>query len=429
MGKNTKHLKKISYIIPAFVAGTIISGTVATAATNYVNAQKMGPASISVNGKQIQAPRLMYGNTSYTGIWWLQRALNVAGFQTSWDGKTFNITGQNQQSNNSVAIVNGFQVKSFVQGTSSTTKPDDITTLNGNIFLAYQNGVGSKGEPTSSGITNSTIVEYGPDGSTIASWSITGKCDGMAADVANNRIVATVNEDGNSSMYVITPGNVQTQHLTYSPDPATAQNSPLATGGGTDSIAFQNGNMYITASAPSADASGNYTHASLFQGTIKGNVVSLSPVMMGNDKATDASSGNSVTLNLSDPDSSTVVPTSSPKYAGDLLLDSQGDSELIFLQNPGTSSQALTRLTVGTQVDDTTFATSTSGTLYITDGGSNTVYAMTGNFTPGTVFVACPSDSGVAGFVGTLDLSSGTITPFAIGLKSPKGLLFVPKAN
>ncbi len=427
MRKNTKYFNKLGYVVPAFIAGTIISGTVAVAATNFVNAEKAPSSSISVNGKQFQAPRLTYDNTTYTGLWWLQQALNSAGFQASWDGNNFKITDPNQKTNHSVTTVGGFQANQFIQGTNSTTNPDDITNLNGDIFLAYQNGVGAKGEPTSSGVGNSTIVEYGPNGSTIASWSITGKCDGMTADAANNRILATVNEDGNSSMYIITPGSAQPQHLTFSPDPATAQDGPLATGGGTDSIAIQNGNIYITASAPSADKNGNYTHAALFQGTIQGNTVSLTPVMMGNDKATDVASGNPVTLNLSDPDSSTIVPSSSSKYSGDMLLDSQGDSELIFVQNPGTSSQALTRLSIGTQVDDTTFATSASGTLYVTDGGSNKVYAITGNFTPGTAIVACPSDSGVAGFVGTLDLSSGTITPLAIGLKSPKGLLFVPK--
>ncbi|HUW66199.1 MAG TPA: hypothetical protein VMW83_16170 [Spirochaetia bacterium] len=35
----------------------------------------------------------------------------------------------------------------------------------------------------------------------------------------------------------------------------------------------------------------------------------------------------------------------------------------------------------------------------------------------------------MAGFVGTLDLSSGTLHPIAIGMTSPAGLLFVPKTG
>lgn len=81
---------------------------------------------------------------------------------------------------------------------------------------------------------------------------------------------------------------------------------------------------------------------------------------------------------------------------------------------------------VQAQVDDVAWATSARGTLYVVDQGDNKVYAITGTFAPGTVFVASSNDAGVASFVGTLDLNSGT--PFAIGLKSPKGLLFVSES-
>ncbi len=425
MKHKMKVSSKLAYVIPAFIVGTMVTSTVALAATSYIQAQKAPTSTISVNGKQISAPRLVYGNTTYTGLWWLQQALKAAGIQATWNGFNFAITTTSTPSSQTIGTANGYQVNSFAQGTTTMVKPDDITYLNGHLFVAYQNGVGSKGEPTKSGVTAGTIVEYNHDGSIVSTWSITGKCDGMAADKTNNRIVATVNEDGNSSMYIVTPGSQQISHLTFSPDPAAAQSGPLATGGGTDSIAFQNGNMYISASAPAADASGNFTHAAVFQGTIQGKTVVLSPVVLGNATATDAVSGNSTTLNLSDPDSSTIVPASSPKFANDLVVSSQGDSELIFLQNPGTASQSLFRLPLGTQVDDTAWATSANGTLYFTDGGSNKVYSLTANFTPGTVFVSSPSDSGVAGFVGTLDLSTGNITPITAGLNSPKGLVFV----
>jgi hypothetical protein len=58
------------------------------------------------------------------------------------------------------------------------------------------------------------------------------------------------------------------------------------------------------------------------------------------------------------------------------------------------------------------------------DGPANAIYQVRGAFTAGTVFTEAPSDSGVAGFVGTVDLKTGTITPIAIGFKSPTGLLF-----
>jgi len=92
----------------------------------------------------------------------------------------------------------------------------------------------------------------------------------------------------------------------------------------------------------------------------------------------------------------------------------------------GTPNQVNTTLPIGDQINDIVWATSTQGTLYVTDTADNKVYAITGKLKKGTAFVAAPDDSGVGGFVGTIDLTSGIITPFATGMKSPHGLLFVP---
>jgi hypothetical protein len=64
--------------------------------------------------------------------------------------------------------------------------------------------------------------------------------------------------------------------------------------------------------------------------------------------------------------------------------------------------------------------------LFIVDTAANTIYAARGDFVPGTVCTEAPSDSKVASFVGTEDLSSGTITPVITGLSSLSGLLFDP---
>ena len=333
---------------------------------------------------------------------------------------------------NVVPALSGFSTKVFAQGTSSVTNQDDIATMGGNIFIDCQNGVGSDGAASSSGETQSTIQEYDKTGKAITSWKITGKCDGLTADVANNRLIATVNEDGNSSMNIITPSAAQAQqvqHITFKA--AAGQTLPA---GGTDSIAIQNGNMYISASAPQADSKGNFTTAALFQAVINSDkTATLTPVFMDNAIAFDATpgatAGAKVTLNLSDPDSNNIVPAASSKYAGQVVLDSQGDSKLIFIDKIGTPNQVNTSLPIGDQIDDIVWATSTKGTLYVTDTSDNKVYAITGNFTKGTAFVAAPNGSGVGGFVGTIDLYTGIITPFAIGIKSPHGLLFVPRSQ
>lgn len=423
-----KPSKRFAYAIPAFIAGTVLSGSVAMAATNYIQAQRLSNSSVSVNGQNVgTTPRFVSNNTTFLGLWWLQGALKKAGILTNWDGNKFSVTLPQTQSYTPSALpaVSGFHVSAFAQGTSSMTNPDDITMMNNRIYVAYQDGVGSKGEASKSGVTSSTVVAYDKNGQVVEKWTIVGKCDGMTADPTNNRIIATVNEDGNSSMYIMAQGKSAPQHITYSPNPATAKSGAMATGGGTDSIAVHNGNVYLSASAPAPDSNGNFTHAALFKATIQGNTATLTPALMGNATATDVTTGKNVTLNLSDPDSSTIVPSVSPKFAGDFMLDSQGDSQLLFVQNLGSADQSVSKLPLGTQVDDVAWATSSTGTLYVSDSSANKVYVISVHTKPGTAFVSCASDSGVGNFIGEFDLSTGNITPVVMGLNS-HGMIFVP---
>jgi len=359
----------------------------------------------------------------------LSLVLSVAVILTVLGGCSSKVT---TSQTNVLPVLSGFATKVFTKVSSPVSKPDDIATMGGNIFVGNQNGVGSEGEASSTGVLKSNVIEYNATGKQISSWSITGKCDGLKADTANNRLIATVNEDGNSSMYIITPSAVvtnQVKHITFKA--AAGQKLPA---GGTDSIAIKSGNIYISASAPKADSKGNFTTAAIFKAVINAdNTATLTSVLMDNAKANDATPGTAArattTLNMSDPDSNNIVPEESPKYAGQVVLGDQGDSKLIFSNNIGTASQVNTVLPIGTQIDDTVWATSTTGTLYITDTGNSTIYSVTGIFKKGTAFVAAPNDSGVGGFVGTVDLTTGLITPFISGMNSPHGLLFTPSTT
>jgi hypothetical protein len=111
---------------------------------------------------------------------------------------------------------------------------------------------------------------------------------------------------------------------------------------------------------------------------------------------------------------------------GDLVLVDQSGMELVFLHNPCTAQQTVTRVPVGTALDDTVWATAAQGRLFVVDGAQNAVYTLRSNFTPGTVFTEMPSDSTIKSAVGTVDLSTGFVTPIAVGFGSPTGLLFVP---
>ena len=119
-------------------------------------------------------------------------------------------------------ILNGMKLRhSYVPAGSSTRKsealssPDDITVLGHHLFTAFQNGVGPQGQASPDGNTLSTVVEFTAGGHVVRQWDIKGKCDGITADTGRQLLIATVNEDANSSVYTITPGAAaaaQVQH-------------------------------------------------------------------------------------------------------------------------------------------------------------------------------------------------------------------------
>ena len=103
--------------------------------------------------------------------------------------------------------------------------------LDGHLFVGYQNGVGSNGEPNSTAGTASTLVQYNDDGSIASQWQLVGKIDGMGSDAANHRVIVTVNEDSNSSLYTVTPSaapSAQVVHYLYSPNPSSGSGSGSA---------------------------------------------------------------------------------------------------------------------------------------------------------------------------------------------------------
>jgi hypothetical protein len=169
------------------------------------------------------------------------------------------------------------------------------------------------------------------------------------------------------------------------------------------------------------------------------NTAAAAPFFADNATATGVNApnaGKKVTLALTDPDSNLVVPSSSPEFAGDFMLNSQGDQELIF---SSASGQNLQVLKIPTPVDDSAWATSASGSLYTTDSAADTVDVITGSFKPGTAYTTvtpcnannapttCPGPGFAANFLGTIDLKTGAVGKVAItGAITPKGLIFVP---
>jgi hypothetical protein len=321
--------------------------------------------------------------------------------------------------------------------------PDDITRLGGNLFTAFQNGVGPRGHPSADGNRDSTVVEFTPSGRAVQQWDIRGKCDGLTADPARHAVIATVNEDANSSVYTIAPGapiGRAVRHFSY--------NVPLPSKGGTDAISIYRGMVLISASAPGTTgaAAPQPSYPAVYRVTFNpaSRIARVRPLFFGESPATVANlgqAGRRVRLALTDPDSNEVVPRSALRFRGDFMVTSQGDKEQIYVRRAGTAAQRLFALRLSQAVDDTAWATTTSGRLYATDNAGNTVDVVTGRFRGGTVFEAvtpCDADGAPAtcpappvfpaNYVGALNPLTGRISrvPLRGPALQPQGMIFVP---
>lgn len=297
----------------------------------------------------------------------------------------------------------------FAKAPSGLSAPDSIAVLNDHVFVGY----GDNHDPAGLDGLSSQVVEYGMEGTLIRVYTVLGHNDGLKVDPATHLVWALQNEDGNARLVIINPETQQTQSYFLGTGPH---------GGGYDDITFRGCRAYISASNPLINPN---TAPAIVSVRLEANQAELTPVLEGDASAIDIPTGATIQLNLQDPDSMTLDPF------GNLLLDSQGDDELLVVSNPGSVKQrvlhlALTYATPGGpvsgEVDDTNFATSGEGFILFADKGLNAVYKLTTNaFAPGTAYTA--ADGGP--FVGTLNLSTGLITPVVTGLSNPGGLVFV----
>ena len=341
-------------------------------------------------------------------------------------------------------ILTGSSLTHQVNGTAQPlTKPDDIVVLDEKLFAAFQNGVGPRGEPSSSdNNTASTLVELTGKGDVIRQWDLTGKIDGLGADPASGTIAATVNEDGNSSLYTIDPSTTGSGsgvvHYLY-------DQNPLSHGGGTDAVTFMNGLMLVSASAPTvSDGPAVYSVALHPPISPDGTgVATTATVFSDNATATPANPGAPSQLALTDPDSNTVVPSSATRFDGDFMLDSQGDQQQVYVDDPGTPEQSLSVFELSQSVNDTSFVTDEDGTLFVTDELNNSVDAVTGAFHEGDALTAvtpcgsnnapakCPATGFPANYLGTIDLNTGSVNQLSVSGASvtPEGTVFVADQN
>ena len=204
-------------------------------------------------------------------------------------------------------------------------------------------------------------------------------------------------------------------------------------GGGYDDINFNNGMVYLSASAPSINPN---TAPAIVSLNLAGGNVLLTGILNGNASATNVITGQTETLNLQDPDSMIVDPL------GELVMTSQGDGELITVQKPGLNCQNVFVVpltsqaggsTIGnTQLNDTVFTNESAGELLVADKDLNAIYAITAPYFAAaaysavSVFTTPSAPSPIESFVGQTNLTTGFVTPIVIGMSNPGGMAFIP---
>ncbi len=309
--------------------------------------------------------------------------------------------------------VNGYTLSVFATGVvGQYTAPDSIAVYHDHVYIAYGDG----NDPAGADGKSNMIVEYNRKGQKVFSFTVKGHNDGLKVNPYTNKLWVMQNEDANPSLVVFDPETRTKQVYTFAAQPAA--------GGGYDDIAFRNGKAYLSASNPAHNP--NSEPAIVQVKLVNGQVVVVKPVLEGNATATNILNGQSVTLNLQDPDSMTTTP------GGEILLDSQGDSELLMVRRPGTPQQSVLQIPLSSpygqpQVDDTLFTPGSDGFILVSDTAADIIYKIGKTvFVPGSAYSAGVAGSTSApGFVGRLDLEFGQLTPIVSGMQDPHGLAFV----
>lgn len=297
----------------------------------------------------------------------------------------------------------------FATAPPGLSAPDDIAVMDGHVWVGY----GDNHDPGGVDGLSSQVVEYNMDGSVAHIYTVLGHVDGVKIDPITHKVWTLENEDGNTRLVIIDPKTQRTSLYIVGTGPH---------GGGYDDITFRGCNVYFSASNPLINPN---TAPAIVSVQLRNGTVDLNGVLDGNANAINIRMDTTVKLNLQDPDSMTLDPLKN------LVLDSQGDQQLIIVSNPGSSDQRVLRLPLsyltpsgpmGVEVDDTFFTNSTEGFILFADKGLNQVFKLSKNgWVPGVAYTA--ADGGP--FVGTIDMTTGVITPIVTGLSNPGGLMFV----
>jgi hypothetical protein len=307
---------------------------------------------------------------------------------------------------------------------SGVINPDDISVTADGTGLWVGYGNTAKPDGTSG---SSNLVEYAiSNGAVLQNVTIPGHIDGLKVDPATGEVWTNINEDAKPTVVIFNPknGKVSTFLVT----------SSLVTGGVDDLVFSGNDSAFITASSQVSLTAPVIVEISVKEKKKKGSltvtsVLSQSPATVWNVVANKAETGDTI----GDPDSMTLDP------AGELVLNDRTSHSLFIVRNPSATKPVLrvplallSTPDVPLEVDDTTFTTSpttgassTAGTIFITDTKANIIYTLTKPYFPSNeVYSAIVTP--LANAVGLVDLNTGLVVEVATGFMGIHGLAFSP---
>ena len=336
----------------------------------------------------------------------------------------------------SVQLTAGTYSLSVFAQAQGALRPDDILQLGSTVFIVYQDNNNLPDGTLAPGVAaaQSEVIEFDLNGNILQTFDVPGHPDGLVAYDANTVWVSS-NEDANPIISVIDTTTNALKSL-------TSDVASLPHGGGLDDMKLINGVVYASASNPtttltpipnlapySTDSSGATlaygvnTAPALYAITLNsdGATFHATPALMSSTPASLLPGNTPVTLNMTDPDSSAIDPN------GDLVIDSQQDSELVFVKNVGTGGQTVDVLSLTLYgnpwpVDDTRWSPSSGNSfMLLSDNQQLIVYRIdaAGGFPRNQAY------SAGQGTVLQTNTTTGVMVPIYIGMKTPHGLFFV----
>src|SRR6266487_4394943 len=168
--------------------------------------------------------------------------------------------------------------------------------------------------------------------STAHASGVPGQSESLDVDPTSHLLWIIANSAANPELEIIDPTSGTASNYTFPKTPH---------GGGYEGLSFINGMAFISASNPALNNSGVNVFPAVDKISLSSGQVMLTAVLPGNAQAIDITSGdnNSLgSLNETDPEAL------STDTKGDLVLLNQARAEAVFIAQPATAGQKVSRL-------------------------------------------------------------------------------------